>query len=323
MEMSYYEKLDEFLNKKTNKYIIYVLSPTYALYNVMRIKERSKKQEHKNFNLYLSNNTKFFFLALSLFIISMISVYDIGNMKNMKHINNTYKVTYILLCTLPLYLSFNYFLSLLKKVSFNSDNEESKYNKKYDCFKFIFGKKVIIIMNLIFISYCLLNSAGIIGFENNKILKLLLLFMSIYILGVSRPIHFMSVFILDILKKLTKGDKRDIDGKIRLVLLAIGSVVNIIVDYSILFYTLNTIGIEVFSISPMFNSDITNIVDMVYFTSGFSDIQPSNFITKILYMMKDISIFILMTGNLAIYLNMETKRPIKYGSNKRKRIKKN
>lgn len=301
MKRSYYDRLKKFIEDEKIQSIIYKLSPTYKLYNNMKIKG------NRNFNEHLANNTKLFFLSLSLFIVSMISIYDASNMKNKVYIG-----LYIVLCILPLFVSYNYFLASFEKIELNNEDLEKKDKKKYDRFKSLFSKKTVIIINITFILYCIFNMFGINGFENVRILKFLLMIITIYIFVLSRPIHFFSVFILDILKKLTKGDKRDINGKIRLVLLTIGSVVNIVLDYSILFYMLNTIGTELSGIKPMFNIEIKNIVDMVYFTAGFSDIEAANFITKIFVMIKDISIFILMTGNLAVYLNIEIKKPVKY-----------
>ena len=300
MKESYYNRVKGFLNKKINKFFISILSPTYFLYDSMKIKG------DKEYNKELANNIKLFFLSLSLFIISMISLYDISNMDDKSVI---FKLSYILLCTLPTYIAFNYLLTSFKKIDLNYENLEKKDQKRYNRFKFIFSKKIFIIINLIFILYCCINIAGINFFENSRFIKALLFVSTVYIFVISRPIHLFSVFILDMLKKLTQGDKRDIDGKIRLILLAIGSVINVILDYSILFYMLNTIGYEFYKIS-MFNGNVKNIVDMIYFTGGFSGIDASNFITRTLVMLKNISIFILMTGNLAIYLNIDTSEEI-------------
>ena len=84
------------------------------------------------------------------------------------------------------------------------------------------------------------------------------------------------------------------------------SLVSLILDYTILFYVLHTIGNELLNID-MFSCDIENIVDMLYYTAGFGDINPEDFITKIFVMMKDIAMFMLLTGNLAIYLSIESK----------------
>ena len=135
MEKSYYEKLKEFLGDEVHKSIINILSPTYALYNNMRIKGNRIKgnktkedivEENKKFNKYLANNTKLFFLSLSLFIVAMISVYDLINMNDE---SNTYKIIYILLCILPLYISFNYFLNSFDKI--NLDYQMNSKNTAY------------------------------------------------------------------------------------------------------------------------------------------------------------------------------------------------
>ncbi|CEO08405.1 hypothetical protein [Paraclostridium sordellii] len=300
MKESYYNRLKRFLSKKINKIFINILSPTYLLYNSMKIKGNNE------YNKELANNTKLFFLSMSLFTISMISIYDISNLNGESGI---FKLSYIILCTLPTYIAFNYFLTSFKKIDLNYENLEKKDQKRYNRFKFIFSKKIFIIINIIFILYCCINIAGINFFENSSVIKVILFGGSIWIFAISRPIHLFSVFILDMLKKLTQGYKRDIDEKIRLILLAIGSVINIILDYSILFYMLNTIGFEFYKI-PMFNVNVKNIADMIYFTCGFSGIDASNFITRSLVILKNISIFIIMTGNLAIYLNIDTGKEI-------------
>lgn len=57
----------------------------------------------------------------------------------------------------------------------------------------------------------------------------------------------------------------------------------------------------------MFNCDIDTIIDMIYYTSRFGELNPSNFMTKIFVMLKGIGIFILVTGNLAIYISIDSK----------------
>uniref|UniRef100_UPI00374FDA39 hypothetical protein n=1 Tax=Paraclostridium bifermentans TaxID=1490 RepID=UPI00374FDA39 len=93
MKESYYIRIKNFINKKRTKNIIYVLSPTYFLYDSMRI------ESNKDYKIELANNIKLFFLSLSLFIISMISIYDISHMDGK---SNIIKISYILLCTIPM-----------------------------------------------------------------------------------------------------------------------------------------------------------------------------------------------------------------------------
>ena len=298
MKESYYIRIKNFMNKKRTKNIIYVLSPTYFLYDSIRI------ESNKDYKIELANNIKLFFLSLSLFIISMISIYNISHMDGK---SNIIKISYILLCIIPIYLLFNYFLNSFKQIDLNYEDLEEKDKKSYSKFKFIFSKKIVMVVNAIFVLYCCINIVDRNFLNNSVIIKSILFISSIYIFAISRPIHLFSVFILDMLKKLTEGDKRDVDGKIRLILLAIGSVINIVLDYSILFYMLNTIGAELFN-TTMFDCDVNNIIDMIYFTGGFEEINASNFITRVLVMLKNISIFILMTGNLAIYLNIEEEK---------------
>lgn len=107
-------------------------------------------------------------------------------------------------------------------------------------------------------------------------------------------------------KKTYRKEERDVDGKIRPIALAMVSLVNLILDYTILFYALHTIGNELLNID-MFSCDIENIVDMLYYTAGFGDIKPESFITKILIMIKDTAMFMVLTGNLAIYISIYRK----------------
>lgn len=181
-------------------------------------------------------------------------------------------------------------------------NSNSKYERiRVSISKFVFSKNTTKIFNLFMLMYILIifNTNMYIG--THFIIKLMILLAIVYIFGISRSIQFFLVFIRDMIKKTYRKNERDIDGKIRLIILSMASLINLILDYKILFYALNTIGNELLNIE-MFSCNIKTIVDMLYYTASFGDIEPERFITKVLVMMKDIDIFILLTGNLAIYI---------------------
>ena len=289
----YYVKLEGFIKKYKN--IISILSPTFAIYNY------SKKNDDKLYNIKLANNTKKFFMAMSLFIIILISEY---NLKSLFINNNPYvlKYTYIIMgFVLP------YFI--LNKIVLKDYGMQGNYNCgkfKYIIPKIIYSKNIKIMFNMVIILYSVVLFFTD-TFQNiGLVVQWILLILTIYIFGISRPIQFLLVFIRDILKKMYKKDERNVDGKLRLVILAIISFFNLVLDYAILFWSLNTLGNLILGVN-MFDNNINNIIEMIYYTSGCGDFNPSNFIPMIFIIIKNISNFILITGNLALYINIESK----------------
>ena len=218
----YYVKLEGFIKKYKN--IISILSPTFAIYNY------SKKNDDKLYNIKLANNTKKFFMAMSLFIIILISEY---NLKSLFINNNPYvlKYTYIIMgFVLP------YFI--LNKIVLKDYGMQGNYNCgkfKYIIPKIIYSKNIKIMFNMVIILYSVVLFFTD-TFQNiGLVVQWILLILTIYIFGISRPIQFLLVFIRDILKKMYKKDERNVDGKLRLVILAIISFFNLVLDYAILF----------------------------------------------------------------------------------------
>ena len=298
MKEIYLNKINDFIEK--NKKVISGLSLTFSIYNY------SRKNEDKDYNKALANNTKKLFLSISLYIIMLISIFNFTKMIFYKEKNLVLTIIYMIICIIgPL---FAYNKIILKNYGINIEcNGESKF-EKLRCFlsKKMYNKKITMILNIfIFIYIYIMIKTDI--FKNVDLsIKYFLLIVTIYIFGISRPIQFFLVFIRDIIKKTYRKDERDENGKIRLIILAIISFINLIFDYSILFYTLNTIGSEILNIT-MFKCNTNNIVDMIYYTAGFGEINPENFITKILVIMKNVATFMLITGNLAIYVSIDSK----------------
>ena len=289
----YYDKLEEFIKKYKN--IISILSPTFAIYNY------SKKQNNKVYNIRLANNTKKFFMAMSLFIIILISEYNLKNLF-INNNPNVLKYTYIIIgFILPCFI--------LNKIILKDYGMHINYNCrkfKYIIPQIIYSKNIKIMFTVIIILYSIVLFFTNIFLNIGYVVQWIFLILTIYIFGISRPIQFFLVFIRDILKKMYKKDERDIDGKIRLIILAIISFLNLVLDYSILFWTLDTLGYLMFDVK-MFDNNINNIIEMIYYTSGCGDFNINNFIPMLFIIIKNISTFILITGNLALYLNIESK----------------
>lgn len=310
MKETYYEEIKNFIEKQKKSLII--LSPTFSIYNYSKIKGKN------NFNKELADVTKKFFIMLALYNFILIGIYDVYRMIKINQKN------YILIAIFSaISIAIPYFF--IKKV-ISKDYKINLIQKKGNTLQSkirifiitkIFNQKIINIFDLITIIFLSIVLIAIMFPDTvlvndifqrfNIITKGILFFIVIYIYAVSRPIHFFLVFIRDIIKKTYKKDERDTDGKIRLIILSIGSYINLMLDYTILFYTFNTIGIELLGMQ-MFDCKVNNVLDMLYYTSGFGEINPVNFMTKTLVMIKEVSIFTLITGNFAIYLAIDSKK---------------
>lgn len=301
MEEKYYDKIKNFIYG--NKKIISILAPTFSIYFY------SKKRDDKVYNQKLADNTKRFFASLSTLIILLISIFNFKQVDTVNEENLIFKALYIGMCIVIPYIIL--YSIILKEYGITIEsNSNSKYEKiRASISKFVFSKNIPKIFNLIILIYIITIFSTNIYRDTYFIIKLIMLLSTVYIFGISRPIQFFLVFIRDMVQKTYRKEERDIDGKIRLIGLAMVSLVNLVLDYTILFYALQTIGNELLNID-MFSCNIENIVDMLYYTAGFEDINPASFITKLFVMMKGIAMFMLLTGNLAIYLSIESKSEV-------------
>ena len=260
-----------------------------------------QKNNNKVYNIRLANNTKKFFMAMSLFIIILISEYNLKNLF-INNNPNVLKYTYIIIgFILPCFI--------LNKIILKDYGMHINYNCrkfKYIIPQIIYSKNIKIMFTVIIILYSIVLFFTNIFLNIGYVVQWIFLILTIYIFGISRPIQFFLVFIRDILKKMYKKDERDIDGKIRLIILAIISFLNLVLDYSILFWTLDTLGYLILDVK-MFDNNINNIIEMIYYTSGCGDFNINNFIPMLFIIIKNISTFILITGNLALSLNIESK----------------
>ena len=328
------------IERKIEKYkkLLYIISPSYWLYDSLKIKvklseegclhdsikikeELSGEDKIKNDNIV--NLMKYFYLALSVFIFSLFSIYDAKNriINNMKVEQSDlfFSVIYdllfsgisnllfiIIMVVIPLLIVW--YLLNKSKVTFEKIKDYIEKNNK---FKFYMFKHIKFIYIVIIVCYLIILS------DESKLfwIKFIGIIVIILFYGVSRPVHFALVFIKDIVKKLEKDERRDISGKIRLIFLCIGSYLNIIIDYSILFYSLRIFGVKYLGNLSMFGNDINSILDMMYCTIGYENLIANNYIIKIFIIIMMISITILITGNLAVYLNIKDGNNIEVNDN--------
>ncbi|MDU2148125.1 MAG: hypothetical protein E7E58_08995 [Paeniclostridium sordellii] len=282
METSYYKKVRKFI-KKFNV-IFMVFAPTYAIYSCLK-----SKMPDRNDRYILSNDIKKFFLALSINTLAWIFMIDL-----------VYEHNWINQLCLWLCFSISIFVSIV--FLFNVKNNFS--NRKISKVTSIICEIILFVFcALPIIAGCSILFKAPINYKyiiEKYIFSNIICGFIIYILAISRPLHFFLVFIPDILKKIEKGEKRTGVGKARLLLIAVGSYINILIDYTILYYFLNKIGKHF--------SGFSDILDILYKTSGCGDLNPSSMIAKILIIIQSASITILIAGNLAIYINMNTKQ---------------
>lgn len=296
--MSYQKTIIEKLEKY--KTMIYFLSPSYALYDSLKFKG-ADKDRRKDINSNLSNLIKVlnFLWAISLFAI--FGAFDFKRRINM----NSYKIYIddllfgIMFVVIPIVLC-----EILLKFYYRYYNMLEVYIKNSSKYKYYFLKEVKYIYRcMLVVGVCLLITS-----KRNVVLDFIIFFLLIVYYGVSRIIHFFVVFVPDIVGKIENGKSRDGQGIVRLVSLVIFSYLNLIIDYTILFYSLKWFGQMFMQGINMFGNDIYSIVDMLYYTIGCESLLANNYLVKIYVILLNVSIALIITGNLSVYLSTERKR---------------
>ncbi len=296
--MSYQKTIIEKLEKY--KTMIYFLSPSYALYDSLKFKG-ADKDRRKDININLSNLIKVlnFLWAISLFAI--FGAFDFKRRINM----NSYKIYIddllfcIMFVVIPIVLC-----EILLKFYYRYYNMLEVYIKNSSKYKYYFLNEVKYIYRCMLVVgvYLLITS------KRNVWLDFIIFFLLIVYYGVSRIIHFFVVFVPDIVGKIENGKNRDGQGIVRLVFLAIFSYLNLIIDYTILFYSLKWFGEMFMQGINMFGNDIYSIVDILYYTIGCESLLANNYLVKIYVILLNVSIALIITGNLSVYLSTERKR---------------
>mgnify|MGYP005883804503 CR=1 FL=1 len=305
----YYKKIDD-LRKKYNK-VIGLVSPSFKFYYSLRDEANYlSKDENKNkriHNRIISEIMKYFYLTISIFIFTFFSllnlrsriIHSYQNDINFLISNIIFFITFI---ALPLYLVFYLSRKIKSKVEKIEDIKNIRYLKNKGIFFLLkMIKNIYIIITILII--ILIYHPIYLDLNNNYIYVITVIVLAFY--GISRPIHFFVVFIPDIFKKFENGVLENNSQKLRLILIAIGSYINIILDYSILFYICNKIN-SIFGERVYFEG-VTSIFDMTYILLGNGEFLSDNFILKVWYVIMQITIVVLISGNLAIYLSSEVK----------------
>lgn len=299
--------LSDKIDKKIqdNKKNIYIISPSYWLYDSLKIGAEGEENIRKTINSKLANLMKYFYLSLSIFIFSLFSMYDARNriieILKVKQVHLLLLLIYIGLIVIitigiPLVL-VRYFLNK-SKAAFEDISQHINENSKLKFYMFKYIKCIYILILVCYLSIIL--SGNKLGYIKPIGIIIIILFF-----GVSRPIHFALVFIKEVVKKFEIDKKMDKSRKLRLIVLCMASYLNLIIDYSILFYSLKILNNKYLGNITIFENDIKSIWDMIYFTVRNGDLVANNYIGRIFIIIMISSITILITGVLAAYLNIE------------------
>lgn len=296
--MPYYKMLYNKLNKI--KEIIYLLSPSYWLYQSLKCKNECN--DKNDINKDIANIIKILYLCLSITIFIMFSGFDLKKII----LANEYRINYsqILFILITILIPMIIISNLLKLYKVFLE-KRTEYLKSYSKIKYLFLKNLslFIVLISIFTLFILVVDSRIFKLTS-KIEKITLILLILFY-GVSRIIHFFVVFIPDIIRKVETGEKREGKGVVRLSLLAVFSYLNLIIDYTILFYALNIYSNKYLHNVIMFNNDISTIMDMLYYTISSDTISANYFLAKFYIIILNISITLIITGNLAVYLGMK------------------
>lgn len=283
---------------KKFKITLYVISPSFAFYNELKDRKNLNDKERKENNKNVSNLMKALYFSLTTFVILLFSIYDFTNRINEnKTILSNGIFLIIILLTFLLFLISLYFkrkyLKAMEKYMNNKHKIINMFLKRIEII-YVFG-----IASSIFLCIYTNNQANI---------EKYIFWILLYFYGVSRPVHFFLVFIPDFIKKLETNDGRDNEGKLRLIILAVFSYFNMVLDYTVLFYSLNILVGKYFNGMHIFDNNITNIIDMLYYTIGCNTLLANNFIMKFYAILLKLSVAILISGNLANYISMKEKQ---------------
>lgn len=290
----YYEKIENFIKK--SRWILYFLSPSFAVYNYL--KDEVVNINWKVHNGNLSNLMKALYLSLTIFILTMFLVSDLKNIVNAdpEGFSGSKLAFYIIviIMTVLCYQSIYFKNKYLKEIK---EYILSRSKILYVLIKNIEVLYIVVAFGLIFIYIC--NEDFLIANGEGYIFGILT-----YFYGVSRPIHFFLVFLPDLIVKMEKNKKKDEKGRLRLVIITILSYVNIILDYMVLYYVLNIFAYKYFNGINVFDNNIGNIIDMLYYTTDCDTLLANNSLMKFYSVILKVSSAILITGNLALYISM-------------------
>lgn len=286
-----------------NNSLIKIFSPSYALYNKLQDREETlnigRLQKQKRHNRYVANLMKhlYFLIAIYFFILFLKLNFN----RIMLH-GVEYSLLYNILLMIFFIIVPFYIMSVITKqitdtVELIRYNCICNYRRHYLIYDILTNIRIenLIVMDITII--------GLIGsnFHISNMSRQLLVYGLIYYFGVSRPIHFIVVFIPNFIKKLESNTVVNSKHRVRLLLLTIGSYINIILDYTILFYICNNIFIS--SGSGFEVVGVNTIFDVMYILVNNSEFTTNNILLKFWFVIMKVSIFILLSGNLALFLN--------------------
>lgn len=290
----YYEKIEEFIKK--SRWILYLLSPSFAVYNYL--KDEKVNINWKAHNGNLSNLMKALYLSLTIFILTIFSISDLKNIVNADP--EGFSGSKLAFCIITIIMAVLCCCSISFKNKYLKEIKEyilSRSKILYVLIKNIEVLYLLVAFSLIFVYIC--NQDFQIASVEGYIFGILT-----YFYGVSRPIHFFLVFVPDLIVKIEKNKKKDEKGRLRLVFIAILSYVNIILDYMLLYYVLNIFVYKYFNGINIFDNNIGNIIDMLYYTTDCDTLLANNSLMKLYSVILKVSSAILITGNLALYISM-------------------
>lgn len=142
-----------------------------------------------------------------------------------------------------------------------------------------------------------------------SILRGVVAFIGIYCL--SRCNEVFMAFVKDVFDKLNsiKRDKNGLEYYER-IQLALRSYVELVINYSVLYYLIDTYGGIIGLKSPFFNQAIQNIGDALYFSVitiasiGYGDFYPVHPLTRALVMYEVVNGTLLLVVSFTVYVSL-------------------
>lgn len=172
MEEKYINNIEDFIDEKKN--LLKCISTTFYIYNYSKIKG------NKEYNAKLANNIKKFFLSISLYIATLISIFNLDSQNSMKENSNLLDFIYIIIGIIFLIIIYNKTLLNNYGIEVKKYRDNGKEKLSNYVYNTLFSMRLVYILDLCMIIYIIILESGFI-YNTPKTLKIIALMLVVYL----------------------------------------------------------------------------------------------------------------------------------------------